>query len=556
MTTPSRTTPSRAATAAAAALALAAGLAPAAAHAAPSTHDTTLPAQAALVDAVPTPTLTWYPCRHTFECATLRVPVNYAKPAAGTLAVGVVRLRATNPSARIGSLLVNPGGPGGSGIDMVAGDPVLGAAFPFSPALRERFDIIGFDPRGTGESTAIHCFGSGTEAGEVLAPLTSIPHGDEATGKVFTAAKALHAACARKAPTLARSIHTAQVARDMELLRRALGDPKLSYYGISYGSVLGQYYANMFPERFRALAVDGVIDARDWYGEGERARQQLMLRMGSADASVGALAGLWAACAAAGPDSCPVAALGDPARVFDAVVARLRRGPITVDGTAVTFDDYAMAAIFLMYDPVTAGMFAELTAALSAAATPGARPRALPPTPIPAGTARAYNNILDFTGGVVCGDVRQHSTLADLPPAAAAADRAYGLVGANFAWRLAICARDAWRTKPVHRYNGPFTRTTAVPLLSVGSTYDPVTHVRNAGTVARQMPGSYHMVVDNWGHGAYPQSACARTAVDAYLIAGTRPAGSGCTGDRDPFTPAAEASAPRWVPPPLPGGSR
>ncbi|GAA2512082.1 alpha/beta hydrolase [Pilimelia columellifera] len=506
----------------------------------PTAHDTTTAAEARRVDRVPAAALKWFPCRLTFECATLPVPLDYDKPELGTTPVALIRAKATDPAKRIGALVVNPGGPGGSGMDMVA-PSFLGLPLEpyFSEAVRERFDIIGFDPRGLGESENIRCLRSATEQNEMLAPMNAgEPLTPAAEQAWMGAATAFGKACAKNAGKLAGRIHTAQVARDMDVLRRALGEAKLNYYGISYGSVLGQYYANMFPDRFRALAIDGIIDADDWVGPRKGAVTPLMPRMGSAQATVDSHQALWKRCAEVGAGRCPLLAHGDPAVVFDRVASHLRVQPVEIEGMRITYQNFTSMAIFLMYDPSTATMFAEITAGLyeliSAEATERGRERTTRALRTAAELRAGYENAIDLTGGVACVDGR-HPKLDTMPAHGADAEKAYGHVGRNFSWRVAICGKGAWKVAGKAVYAGPFDRRTAAPVLVVGNTKDPVTHVRNSASVAGQLPGSYHLVSDNWGHGAYPNSSCAAERIDQYLISGTKPAPTGCVGDVQPF---------------------
>ena len=191
------------------------------------------------------------------------MPLDYDGSAGGTVAVSVVRLPASDPARRIGSLFLNPGGPGGSGVEFT----VFAGPFLFTPEVRARFDLVGFDPRGIARSTALRCFGSDTQWGPIFTPIAfPITSAEE---EIWTSAdRYLAGACAQRGGRIIDHMSTANVARDLDVLRQAVGDEKLNYAGYSYGSYLGQVYANMFPGSFRALVIDGVLDPIAWANVG------------------------------------------------------------------------------------------------------------------------------------------------------------------------------------------------------------------------------------------------------------------------------------------------
>ena len=201
-----------------------------------------------------TRSVAWQPCRDGFQCATVRAPLDYDNPGGAKVSLSVIRRPAATRSERIGSLMVNPGGPGVSGVDFVRD---LVKFLP--PVLRARFDVVGFDPRGVRRSTPVRCFNTAAEADAVRPPFTFpvTPAEEQLQHRYLTR---LGAACARHAGAILAHVSTADVARDMDFLRAALGDRRMSYWGISYGSMLGQTYANLFPDKVRALVIDGVID--------------------------------------------------------------------------------------------------------------------------------------------------------------------------------------------------------------------------------------------------------------------------------------------------------
>ncbi len=194
--------------------------------------------------------LAWTDCDDGFQCASLEVPVDYAKPAGKRLTLALTRRPATNSSRRIGSLVMNPGGPGGSATDFIEGTPL-------PSELTQRFDIVGFDPRGVGRSNPLDCR---THLQEVYdADPTMEDDADRAT--FLKVSKAFVSECAKKYTALLPFLGTVNVARDMDQVRAALGDEKLTYVGYSYGTSIGQQYARLFPTKVRAMVLDGVVDS-------------------------------------------------------------------------------------------------------------------------------------------------------------------------------------------------------------------------------------------------------------------------------------------------------
>ena len=194
--------------------------------------------------------MVWTPCNGDLQCATLVVPLDYARPGGPTIPIAVARHPAQDPAARIGSLVIDPGGPGVSGIDDMTNE-----LDSLTPQLLDDFDIVLFDPRGVERSDPVTC-------GPVApsAPSSPAPSTPSQRAATIAGLKAFAAACEKASPTLLPYVGTVDVARDMDRLRQALGDGGLTYMGQSYGTLLGLTYASLFPTHIRAMVLDSVID--------------------------------------------------------------------------------------------------------------------------------------------------------------------------------------------------------------------------------------------------------------------------------------------------------
>ena len=187
-----------------------------------------------------------------------QVPLDYSRPQGATISLALTRLPATDPRRRIGSLFLNPGGPGGSGVDYV----LFAGPFLYTPEVRARFDLVGFDPRGVARSTPLRCFESAEEWPPP--PPFAFPLTREQEQQWIALDRTIDRACRERGGPIRDHMSTANVARDLDVLRDLVGDNKLSYAGVSYGSYLGVTYANLFPTRVRAVVVDGVLDPIAW----------------------------------------------------------------------------------------------------------------------------------------------------------------------------------------------------------------------------------------------------------------------------------------------------
>jgi len=502
--------------------------------------------------AVPTtaaapPVLTWVPCRDGFQCATAAVPLDYDQPGGTKISLSLIRLPASSPSQRIGSLLLNPGGPGGSGVDFAR----VAKYLPLD--LRARFDIVGFDPRGIARSTPLRCYDTLNQALADLAPFpypvtTAEEHQQNA------ADNKLAAACAGHGGPILDHMSTADAARDMDLLRRAFGDAQLNYLGYSYGSVLGQTYANMFPGKVRSLVIDGVVDPIAWTtGRGqEAATTPVAARLRSDIGAQQTLGEFFRLCDAAGPN-CAFA--GNSSQRYAALVQRIREHPIDfvdpVTGQTVTVTEQVLIAVTLgaLYQPAVwpdaAALLADLESQASADVLGqrfaairdgiGAAPVAQEP----------YPNVVEGSPGVTCSDSVNPNRLSAWQRTADDTERRHGYFGRIWTWAWSPCL--PWPdTAGQDRYLGPWTQRTANPVLVVGNFFDPATRYQGAVTASRLLPNSRLLSYAGWGHAVsfFQGNYCIDAAVTAYLLT-TRPPAPGtiCQPEGSPFGPSAAAAS-------------
>ncbi|MEU0373376.1 alpha/beta hydrolase [Streptomyces sp. NPDC006283] len=502
-----------------------------------STALTTAPTGRGLVDAdgtpapsVAAPQLDWKPCVQgsEFDCATAKVPLDYGNPGGRTIELAVVKRKASGPAPRIGTLFFNPGGPGGPGTVQM---PQNYESFPRE--VRERFDIVSWDPRGIGSSTAVNCFASREEAAEwTAAKAAGFPVGEKERTAYIAAYKDLTRRCEQRDPELLRHVSTADTARDLDRLRQAVGEPQLTYQGISYGTILGATYANMFPDKVRAMVLDSNIDPRAWTNHASDADPRLTtaLRMGSDRAAAATVKQFLALCGSATPDRCAFSA-GSPkatADKFDQLMQRLRKQPVGEWTYAGTVAD-VVSSLYVVR-PGWANLAGRLQTLWQG--------RVAERSPLPPAPAVPHPNPYlgeEQGAAVFCGDSpnpRDPGAYRAMEEASAA--RA-GDAGRFWTWSTVGCA-----TWPVatDRYRGPWNKPTAHPVLVVGTVYDPSTPYSNAQAMAKELADARLLTHNGYGHTALINpSSCVQAHESRYLIDGTLPpAGTTCQPDALPFS--------------------
>ncbi|GGL42354.1 alpha/beta fold hydrolase [Phycicoccus endophyticus] len=450
--------------------------------------------------------LSWSDCSGA-QCAQLTVPVDYEDPEAGTIRIAVLKVPAKRQSRRIGALVVNPGGPGGSGVDYArAADFIVGSG------VRERYDVVGFDPRGVGRSAPIDCV-TDDQLDDFLGadPTPDDPSEERAFAR---GAAAFATSCARTAGSLLAHVSTEDAARDMDVLRAALGEDQLTYLGKSYGTYLGATYADLFPTRVGRFVLDGVV-APDLTSE--------EINLGQAEGFELATR-TWADyCVQEG--ACP---LGDSVETvmenLRGFLADVDASPLTRTGdTAVSQLTEGWASLGIaaaMYDEGSWGTLVD--AMRDALAGDGTALMQLADQYADRNPGGGYaGNIMEVIYAVNCLDKPESSSVSAHEQQAQEAQQEAPTWGAYLMWSSLVCGY--W---PVPAVSTPHTvaATGAEPIVVIGTTRDPATPYDWSVRLHDQLDKASLITYDGDGHTAYTRSnACVDDAVDAWYLDGTLP---------------------------------
>jgi pimeloyl-ACP methyl ester carboxylesterase len=449
------------------------------------------------------PPITWSPCANDpgYRCGTVRVPVDYRRPRGASIPLAVIEKPATDPAAAKGVLLFNPGGPGESGVQIL---PVLAALVP--PEISQDFDLVSFDERGTGASDRLACGPSPSAAASVV----PVPAKAGAPLPATAVYRNLATSCRRQYPVLLPHVDTTDAARDMDRIRQALGVRQISYWGLSYGTVLGSVYAHLFPGRVRAMVLDGAVEAT-----APLATQAIE----EAPAIVASLNHFFAACAT--ETNCPLGS--NPRAYYQRLATRLQRQPLPAPGDGddlpVTVGDLYTATLFYLSVPTFGGGFP--TALVAATAGNGVPLRDL---------SLAFEQDLDGTSLVgpqwtyTCNDADAHLGPAAAGRLARSLAARYGNVGAYaVTYNLGGCVDWPKPSRPVtdiHVAGGP-------KIVVIGNTGDPNTPHTAAVQLTRSLGSARLVTWRGWGHTWLLNGStdtCMRQVVDAYLVALRSPA--------------------------------
>ena len=454
----------------------------------------------------PTPTLNWKPCVdvRTLKCATLVVPLDRSRPNGPTIGIGVTKVAARQQSRRIGSLLVNPGGPGASG-QTFARQLVRG----LSSELLDRFDIIGWDPRGVGSSRPVRCLASTADYDRYYAA-DPVPDSPAERQVLIDEAERFARGClAINGADGLRFVGTSDVVDDMEDIRRALGEEQISYFGFSYGTLLGARYADRYPARVRAFALDGMLDPT-----ADTANRAVRQARGFDEA----LNGFLAVC---GDVSCDWTKNGEtPAAAFDRLAREIDATPLRVTNRRTTRvrllgpGEFTTAVIAALYSR-DAG-WPLLRRGLTSGAKGDGAPLLRLFDDYADRSSSGYGNIADANAAVNCADIPSPRGADGFDQLA---DRLAGLsprFGRLAAYSSLVCG--FWPV-PVSGSLAPVRAVGSLPILVIGTTRDPATPIEWARSVVRQFTNATLLTFDSDGHTAYlTGNSCIRKYTDKYLL--------------------------------------
>lgn len=447
--------------------------------------------------------LTWKDCRGG-ECATLSVPLDYAEPDGDSIDIAVLRVPARDRAKRVGQLVLNPGGPGASGVDFArAGSLVTGTE------IARVYDLVGFDPRGVGASSAVSCGPT-----ELLdAKVASDPDPDSAAEveEVRGIAREFADACVEDTGPLIEHVSTVEAARDMDVLRAALGEPDLDYLGFSYGTQLGSTYAELFPDHVGRMVLDAAVTPET---------DPVDLSRGQLEGFQTALEAYLADCVKSG--SCP---LGDS---VDEAQQRLVDLLDDIDAKPLpTADDRELTegrAMYGLFQPLYARqLWPALTQALKAAMKGnGAALGFLSDQYQQRGPNGYTSNLSEAFAAIGCLDVGPDPVEADPADYVDEFERISPVFGRTFALSLYGCTD--WPVKPTLTLPTPVAKG-APPIIVIGTTRDPATPLAWAVALSDSLSSAVLITRDGDGHAGFQKgNQCVDSAVIGFFLDGKAPA--------------------------------
>ncbi|MGW5608129.1 alpha/beta hydrolase [Streptomyces sp. NPDC003753] len=457
--------------------------------------------------------LTWRTCGVPgFQCATMKAPRDYARPGAGDVRLAVARKKATGQGRHLGSLLVNPGGPGGSAVGYL--EQYAGVGYPAE--VRARYDMVAVDPRGVAHSEPVECLDGPRMDAYAQTDIT--PDGPAETRRLVDAFKRFAEGCGQHSAALLRHVSTVEAARDMDILRGVLGDRRLNYVGASYGTFLGATYAGLFPDRVGRMVLDGAMDPAL---SARRLNEEQTAGFETAFQSFAKDCVRRPDCPLGGPGTSP-AKVGDKLKAF---FKKLDASPIPTgdaDGRRLGEALATTGVIAAMYDEAA---WPRLRQALTSVIKhhDGAGLLMLSDSYYERDTGGRYSNLMAANAAVNCLDLPPaFSGPEDVGRALPAFEKASPVFGRGLAWASLSCAY--WPVRATGRPHRIQAKG-AAPIVVVGTTRDPATPYRWARSLASQLSSGRLLTYDGDGHTAFGRgSRCVDSAIDAYLLRGTPPA--------------------------------
>lgn len=453
--------------------------------------------------------LKWRDCDSAgFQCATLKVPLDYAHPGSGKdVELAVSRKKATGPGKRLGSLLVNPGGPGSSAVGFL--QQYAGVGYP--APVRARYDMVAVDPRGVARSEPVSCLSD--RQMDAYTQVDQTPDDRAETGKLVAAFKNFADNCRKRSGDILGHVSTVEAARDMDVLRAVLGDDKLTYVGASYGTLLGATYAGLYPTRVGRLVLDGAMDP---------SLSALQLNREQTAGFATAFGAFARDCVKRA--DCPLGkgSVGDAGRRLTALFEKTDASPLPTGGDRRLGEQLATTGVIAaMYDE---GAWPQLRSALqSAVEGEGGGLLKLADLYYERDSGGSYENLMYANAAVNCLDLPpSFGGPEDVRKNLASFRKASPVFGRYMAWAALNCTY--WPVKP----SGEPQRIEAkgaAPIVVVGTTRDPATPYLWAQGLAEQLDSGRLLTYDGDGHTAYGRgSDCVDTAINRYLLEGKQPA--------------------------------
>ena len=443
-------------------------------------------------------TIAWKPCPDApiegLKCARFSVPFDYKNPSIGHFSLKLVKRPASDPKRRIGSMLVNPGGPGFGGSYL----PESASSY-FSSELIDRFDIVGWDPRGTGESTPfVDCVDSYDEYFTV----DPTPENDAQRQALIDASKKFDEACGAKSGKILPYISTNNTARDMDMIRAALGEQKITYFGFSYGSELGATWATMYPSTVRAAVLDGAADPNADYMEGG---------LQQAAGFEKELTVFLARCSA--DPNCDFHNAGKSEEAFDALMIQLDKKPLTVSAKRAKVNQ-AVAYTAVSDAMYSSNIWIELEIALHKAQMgDGNGLLALYDSYYQRTPDGKYGNELEAFNAIYCLDDPGPTTVEETDSYVPAFKKAAPRIWPGFTGGYGCVF---WPAKPDLRIK--ITGKGAGPIVVVGTTGDAATPLASSRKMEAALEDGRLIVVTANRHTGYGENNCVTSSVDNYLI--------------------------------------